>query len=105
MADERHPMDLYASTMGPAGPRNRKRIQPGDRLADGTIYSGEAKLEALKKTAAALDQQIQQLMTQLAEVEKGIKALEPKPAAKKKEKEASLPGENKVTDGDPIAND
>jgi outer membrane biosynthesis protein TonB len=69
-------IELYASTMGPAGKRVRKRLKPGDRLADGTIYTGDFQVQNLKARQETLEAQIDALQSELAAIEQQLAELE-----------------------------
>jgi len=54
----------------------RKRLKPGDRLADGTIWTGNSKLDGLKKVSENLQLKIAQLQEQFQKVLEQIQELE-----------------------------
>ena len=56
----------------------RKRLKPGDRLADGTIWTGNSKLDGLNRVAADLKAKIVELQNKLQQVEAQILELSPK---------------------------
>lgn len=57
--------------------QERKRLQPGDRLADGTLWTGNTRLDGLKKVAANLKSKIDNLQAELEKVMADIAKLEP----------------------------
>lgn len=56
----------------------RKRLKPGDRLADGTIWTGNSRLDGLNRVAADLKAKIVELQNKLQGVEAQILELSPK---------------------------
>lgn len=64
--------DLMTMT-GPIGRRRRRTgLKPGQRLADGTIYTGNILLDSLEQTKEGLQSKIDVLQRQLEEVEAQI---------------------------------
>ena len=55
----------------------RKRLKPGDRLADGTIWTGNTRLDGLRRVATDLKTKIVELQNKLQEVEAQILQLAP----------------------------
>ena len=60
---------------GPAGQRQRRRLQPGMRLADGTIYTGNSQIAGLEARAVELQEKIAKSQQELAATMEKIKEL------------------------------
>jgi len=60
---------------GPAGQRIRRRLQPGMRLADGTIYTGNSQIAGLEARAVELQEKIAKFEQELAATMEKIKEL------------------------------
>ena len=61
---------------GPTGKRERRRLQPGMLLADGTIYTGSSQISGLKTLEAELEVEIKKLVAKLEETRAKIANLE-----------------------------
>ena len=60
---------------GPAGQRIRRRLQPGMRLADGTVYTGNSQIAGLEARAVELQEKIAKFEQELAATMEKIKEL------------------------------
>ena len=60
---------------GPTGQRQRRRLQVGMRLADGTIYTGESQIAGLEARAAELKEKIAQFEQELVTTIEKIREL------------------------------
>ncbi len=80
------------TSRGPVGNTVRKKLKIGDKLADGTTYTGDMRTRTLEKQLAATQEKIASLQEFeaeiLAELDKGQKRAAP--AAKKAEEPAPL---------------
>ena len=80
----------------------RKKLKPGDRLADGTIWSGNTKLDGLKQAVSETKGQIESLQAQLAELEAEIAALEPAVLVELGDDESPKVNSKKVAKGEAV---
>ncbi len=63
-------MPGYDSFMNPGTrPEDKKRLEPGDRLADGTVWEGSGHIDRLKARQAQLEQQVSGLQQELMQIE------------------------------------
>ena len=67
----------YATSLmtlrGPNDNRKRRRLQPGMRLADGTVWTGDSQVAGMEKAAEDLEKQILALQLKLADTYQKIK--------------------------------
>lgn len=70
-------MEAYASTMTNRGGPERKRLKPGDKMADGRIWTGSYKTAVLLQKKEKLESQIAALQAELQEVQKKLDGLMP----------------------------
>jgi hypothetical protein len=62
-------MEAYASNMAQRGVKDRRRLKPGDRLADGSIWTGETLTTNLVLQRQRLVQQIADLQAKVEELD------------------------------------
>ncbi len=91
----------YGSIMSLKGPtddpsRQRRRLKPGMRLTDGTIYSGNTRLDAITTEEAAIQAQIDELRGQLARLKQERSELEAEMAPEPVEESKPKPKQRKT---------
>jgi hypothetical protein len=81
MANRRreHGMEAYASTMTTRGRVERRRLQPGDRLADGTIWAGDARTTTLTAKRNKLIAELDRIQTELTAIDLELGLVEEPP--------------------------